>query len=171
MRAEMREAIPWPTICCTKLSPTAMPPVMARWAPIERASLTIPRRPGRPPEHPRRSAARGGCDLGDDEDDVEDGARADRRHQRHALRGVSDFALGLVVEVAQKRAFGDVDEVAPVDDRARGVCDLSAGVRRFGPVAVERHELADKAARRLAVVGGAGGCEGDMHLGDFPSGA
>ena len=106
-------------------------------------------------------------DLGDDEDHVEDRARADRRHQRHPLRRRGDFTLGPVVEGAQKRAFGDVDEVAAVDDRAGGVLDLTAGVRRFGPVAVERDEPADEASRRLAVVGGAGGCEGDMHLGDF----
>ena len=39
MRAEMREAMPWPTICCSRLSPTAMPPVIAICAPIERAEL------------------------------------------------------------------------------------------------------------------------------------
>src|SRR3984957_8275002 len=28
MRAEIREAMPWPTSCCSRLSPTAMPPVI-----------------------------------------------------------------------------------------------------------------------------------------------
>ena len=48
-RAEMREATPWPTTCCSRLSPTAMPPVIARCAPIERSSAKKPNRPGRPP--------------------------------------------------------------------------------------------------------------------------
>ena len=42
-RADSLAAMPWPTTCCTMLSPTAMPPVTARWAPTERASLRNPR--------------------------------------------------------------------------------------------------------------------------------
>ena len=105
-------------------------------------------------------------DLGDDEHDVENRARADRGHQRNALGGVGDFALRLVVERPQQRALGDVDEVASVDDRARRVLDLSPRVRRLGPVAIERDELANKAARRGAIVGRARVSEGDMHFRD-----
>ena len=105
-------------------------------------------------------------DLGDDEDDVENRARADRGHERNALGGVGDFALRLVVERPQERALGDVDEVASVDDRARRVLDFRAGARRLGPVAIERHEPADEAARRGAIVGRARVSEGDMHFRD-----
>src|SRR5579883_218077 len=48
-RAESFEARPWPTICCNRLSPTAIPPVIATCAATERASLKKPSRPGRPP--------------------------------------------------------------------------------------------------------------------------
>ena len=37
MRAEIFDAMPWPTTCWMSELPTAMPPVMARWAPIERS--------------------------------------------------------------------------------------------------------------------------------------
>ena len=47
-----------------------------------------------------------------------------------------------------------------------GVLDLGAGPRRLRPVAVERDELADERARRVAVVGGAGRGERDMQFGD-----
>jgi len=47
--AESRAARPWPTICWTKLSPTAIEPVTARWARTLRASRKKPSVPGRPP--------------------------------------------------------------------------------------------------------------------------
>ena len=74
-------------------------------------------------------------DLGDDEHDVENRARADRGHERHPLGGGGDLALRLVVEGPQERALSDVDEVAPVDDRARRFLDLRSGARRLRPVA------------------------------------
>ena len=82
------------------------------------------------------------------------------------MAGGGDLALRPVVEGAQKRAFGDVDEVAPVDDRARRILDLRPRVRRLRPVAVERGELADQAARRGPIVGRARVGESDMHLRD-----
>ena len=71
-----------------------------------------------------------------------------------------------LVERPKKRALGDVDEVAPVDDRARGVLDFSPRARRLRPMAIERDELADQAARRGAIVGRARVSERDMHLRD-----
>ena len=105
-------------------------------------------------------------DLGDDEHDVENRARADRGDQRNALGGLGDFALRPLVERPEQRALGDVDEVAPVDDRARRVLDFSPRARRLRPMAIERHELADKAARRGAIVGRARLSERDMHFRD-----
>ena len=90
----------------------------------------------------------------------------DRGHQRHALGGGGDLALRPVVERPQQRALGDVDEVAPVDDRARRILDLRPRARRLRPVAIERDQLADEAARRGAIVGRARLGEGDMHLRD-----
>ena len=74
--------------------------------------------------------------------------------------------MRLGVERPQQRAFGDVDEVASVDDRARRILDLGPGARRLRPVAIERDEPADEAARRGAVVGRARHREIDMHLRD-----
>ena len=165
MRAEMREAMPWPTSCCSRLSPTAIPPVIAIWAPIERASLMRPEQ-ARPAAVDFGDAPHEPHDLGDDEHDVEDRARADRGHQRHALGGGGDLAFRLVVERPQQRALGDVDEVAPVDDGARRILDFRARARRLGPVAVERDQSADEPARRGAIVGRARLGEGDMHFRD-----
>src|SRR6202035_2110051 len=86
-------------------------------------------------------------DLGDHEHDVENGAWADRGHERHTLGGGGDLALRLVVEGTQKRALGDVDEVAPVDDRAHCFLDLRSRSRRLWPVAIKRDQLTDQAAR------------------------
>ena len=82
------------------------------------------------------------------------------------MAAVGDLALRLLVERPEQRALGDVDEIAPVDDRARRVLDLGARARRLRPVAIERDELADQPARRGAIVGGARRGEGDMHFGD-----
>ena len=103
-------------------------------------------------------------DLGDDEHHVENRARADRGHQRHPLGGGGDLALRLVVEGPKKRALSDVDEVAPVDDRARRFLDLRARARRLRPVAIKRDQLADQAARRGAIVGRARVGESDVHF-------
>ena len=105
-------------------------------------------------------------DLGDDKNDVENRARADRGHDRHALGGGGDLALRLVVEGTQKRALSDVDQVAPVDDRARRIVDLRAGVSHLGPIAVERDKSTDETPRRGAIVGRARLGEGDMHFRD-----
>ena len=106
-------------------------------------------------------------DLGDDEDQVEDGARADRGDERDALGGGGDLSLRLLVEGSQQRPLGDVDEVAPVDDRPRRVFDLGARMRGLRPAAIERDEPADQAPRRFPVVVGARFREGDMHFGDL----
>ena len=82
------------------------------------------------------------------------------------LAAAAISALRLLVERPQQRPLGDVDQVAPVDDRARRVLDLGARARGLRPVAVERDEPADELSRRVAVVGGARRGEGDMHLGD-----
>ena len=105
-------------------------------------------------------------DLADDEHDVENRARTDRGHQRHALRGGGDLGFRLQVERTQQRALGDVDEVAPVDDRARRVLDLGPRARRLRPVAIERDKLADEASRRDAVVGRARLRQLDMDFRD-----
>ncbi len=64
----------------------------------------------------------------------------------------------------KKRALSNVDEVAPVDDRASGFLDLRARARRLRPVAVKRDQLADQAARRGAIVGCARVGESDVHF-------
>ena len=132
---------------------------------MERASL-IEAEQARPAAVNLGDAPHEPHDLGDDEHHVENGARADRGHERHALGGGGDLALRLVVEGPQKRALGDVDEVAPVDDRARRVLDLRSRSRRLRPVAVERDQSTDQAARRGAIVGRARLGEGDMHFRD-----
>ena len=48
-RCDSFAAMPWPSICCTRLSLAAMPPVMARWAMTWRNRRTMPSAPGRPP--------------------------------------------------------------------------------------------------------------------------
>ena len=48
-RCESFAAMPWPSICCTRLSPTAMPPVTARCAMTWRIRRSRPSVPGRPP--------------------------------------------------------------------------------------------------------------------------
>ena len=70
---------------------------MAIWAPIERASLMRPEQ-ARPAAVDLRDAPDQPHDLGDDEHDVENRARADRGHERDALGRVGDLALRLLVE-------------------------------------------------------------------------
>ena len=48
-RCESFAAMPWPSICCTRLSPIAMPPVTARWPMTWRSRRSMPSVPGRPP--------------------------------------------------------------------------------------------------------------------------
>src|ERR1700722_10349975 len=104
--------------------------------------------------------------LRDDEHDIENGARADRGPQRHALGGGGDFALRLLVKGLQEGALRKIDEVTSIDDRARGLVDLRPGASHFWPIAIERDELANEAARRGAIVGCARLGESDMHFRD-----
>ena len=165
IRAEMREAIPWPTSCCKQA-------VADRHAAgdgdmgADRARELDEAEEARPPAVDFGDPPYEPHDLGDDKHDVEHRARADRGDQRHALGRGGDLALRLVVERPQERPFGDVDEVASVDDPPHRILDLRPGVRRLGPLAIERDELHDEAARRDAIVSGAGVGEGDMHLGN-----
>ena len=130
IRAEMHEAIPWPTGCSAAVADrhAAGDGDMGadRARELDEAEEAGPAAVdfGDPPHQAH--------DLGDDEHDVEHRARADRGHQRHALGGGGDFALRLVVERPQQRALGDVDEIASVDDRPRRILDLSSCMRRPG---------------------------------------
>src|ERR1700722_247068 len=63
-------------------------------------------------------------DLRNDENHVENGARADRRDHRDALGGRRDLTLRLGVERTQQSAFGNIDEIAPVDDRVGSLRDF-----------------------------------------------
>ena len=83
---------------------------------------------------------------------------------RLAAAAISPCALSS--SGTQKRALGDVDEVAPVDDRARRFLDLRSRARRLRPVAIKRDQLADQTARRGAIVGRARLGEGDVHFRD-----
>ncbi len=54
--------------------------------------------------------------LAGDKEHIDDRARRDRRHQRHTFGRVGDLAPHLFVERRDKLAFGDIDEIAAVDD-------------------------------------------------------
>ena len=67
-------------------------------------------------------------DLRGDEDEIEDRARADRRHHRHPPRRRRDLPLHLAVDRPQQRAFGDIDQSRP-STTARRASSISARAR------------------------------------------
>ena len=116
--------------------------------------------------------------MRDDEDQIEDRARADRGDYGYALGRGGDFRLRLGVERPEQRAFGDVDEVAAVDDRARGFQSFGPCARRLRPLFVERDQPAYERAGEFAIVRRAGPRERRVqfrdpalphHRGDFAS--
>ena len=126
MRAEMREAMPWPTSCCSEA-------VADRHAAGDRDMGADRARELDEAEQARPAAVDLGdapyepYDLRDDEHHVENGARADRGHERHALGGGGDLALAPSRRGTEEGALRDIDEVTPVDDLARGLSRPAPG--------------------------------------------
>ena len=90
--------------------------------------------------------------LCDDENHVQQGARADGRDEADALGRIGDLAAGGVVERRHQRAFGDVDEIAAVDDLARQLLQMGATARHVRPAVVKAGEFDHVTARGVAVV-------------------
>ena len=145
-----------PSTCCTRLSPTAMPPVTARCAATTaRSSRKKPKKPG-PAAIDLRHAPHEPQRLRGDEQQVDSASRRNRGHDRHPPRRTRPRRCaprGRAATISSRSASRT--RSAP---SMMSVCGLleprPRAARSPGARRVERHEIGQHGAPRLAVVGG-----------------
>ena len=87
------------------------------------------------------------------EQHVDEGARADRRDERDALRRGGDAAPGLRVERGHQLALGEPHEIGAVDDLAEMTGEHGAAAREPRLAAREPEQVAHHGFRLAAIVG------------------
>ena len=105
--------------------------------------------------------------LRPDEDNVDDRARRKRRHHGHALCRARDFPPYLQVQRPDKRALGNVDEIAAVDDVARNFAQLSTRAKRYRALRNKARKDLNKAPCLFKIVLFARAGESNMKFRDM----
>jgi len=92
----------------------------------------------------------------DDEGDVDESARRDGGDQGHPAGGGRGQRLGAGIERRHEAAFGQNDDLVPVEEIGQVAIDGVAGAGEIGAAGIDAVEMIDDGAGALAVIVGHG---------------